>query len=214
MLINICTLRKSQMSTRQNKHHNNSVHYSDTEAMTPGLCFNFLIHIDTINSAAEPSSLTERSWGFSFELYSAHLEWTRARRIMWLIAIVQDSFATQAPSPWYQTLVVKKDLNHKSSHDHHLHKHLKREALQKELDTAWVTEWGICNFRGPWHPASVAPHWHNPPEVVWAPNKNASQLNGTMGQTQSSCGDKVFQDYVQNDDSCPHFTLDLTWING
>lgn len=93
----------------------------------------------TINTAAEPCSLTYRK-GCSFELYLA---------IVWV--------------PWHQTLAVKKRgkpqikdpwfTDQTSLRPPHI-KAAQMRCLWKGAGHIWVTEWWICNFRGPWHPAT------------------------------------------------------------
>lgn len=118
--------------------------------------------------------------------------------------------------PWYQTLVEKKrakspiralDLLAKPRYGHHAYKHLKWEASERERVMLWVTEWGICNFRGPWHQATSPPGWDVPAQVVLAPK--APCWRETTGQTQSGLGVGIFPA------SSPHSsspTVILTWL--
>lgn len=116
--------------------------------------------------------------------------WTRARRVVWFIALVYDTFATGSPRTLISDLGRKKrakspiralDLLAEPRCDHHAYKHLKWEASKRERVMLWMTEWGICNFRGPWHPATSPPGWDVPAQVVLAPN--APCWRETTGQT-------------------------------
>lgn len=119
---------------------------------------------------------------------------------MWLIAAVHDSFATQAPCTLVSDLGTEErakpqikalDLLTDPPYEHHLYQQLEWDASERELIILWVTGWGICNFRGPWHPATAPPHCDKPAEVVWAPYENTPWWRETTGAESvgTLCGD-------------------------
>lgn len=107
----------------------------------------------TISTAAEPCSLTHIK-GCSFELYLAQVDDVVNEGESNCVSALAPDLGSekkkergkpQIKDPWFT--------DQTSLWPPHI-KAPQMRCLWKGAGHIWVTEWWICNFRGPWHPAT------------------------------------------------------------